>query len=563
MRQSRDEMKAIQGLLKIPDALQKLGYESLRPSQTPCINRILGGEDVFCILPTSGGKTLIGLIPTIVNEWRTIIFSPLIALMKDQVDGLLRRRVRAGCLNSSQSDAENWAELKDWTDGTTQVLYVAPERINQPQFRQAMMQVPPDFVVVDEAHVMSKDSATFRPAYMECGTFIQEFKPKQVLALTATATKDIVDDVKRILGLPDMAIERHYTPRTNLHMSSSKCSDMEDLKYNTLQMVRKIKGSVIVYCATVKNVIAITDYLRQAGESVTFYHGQIPQPAVKAANQDDFMFGRARIMVATNAFGMGIDKADIEGIIHVDPPGSVENIAQETGRAARDGRDAICHMFVHAAGERLQSFFWNMENPTANALKAVMQVLKRFANSANEVHMTNEDILKYVLDDSAEGALMYLTSMGVIERIKPTARIATVTDISTEELREKLTPKNKKLYEFILKGGVPKGHPSNINYIGCTTYDIDLNYLADKTGILPGTVATNLKKLEKDGLILYTPPFNGKITRILRELSDEDLNAATKRRSAEWAKICSAREYARTPDALKQKFITDYFSKPL
>lgn len=559
MQQHRDEMKAIKGLMKVPEALQKLGYTSLRASQTPCINRILGGEDTFCILPTSGGKTLIGIVPTIVNEWRTIIFSPLIALMKDQVDGLLRRNVRAGALNSSQSDAENWAELKDWTEGITQVLYVAPERINQPQFRQAMMQVPPDFVIVDEAHVMSKDSATFRPAYMECGTFIQDFKPQQVLALTATATKDIVDDVKRILGLPDMAIERHYTPRTNLHMSSSNCRDMEEVKWETLEKVRSIKGSVIVYCATVKNVIVIADFLRQCGESVTFYHGQIPSPAVKSANQDDFMFGRARIMVATNAFGMGIDKADIEGIIHVDPPGSVENIAQETGRAARDGRDAICHMFVHPAGERLQGFFWNMENPTAKALKDVMQVLKRFANTSNEVYMTNEEILKYVQDESAEGAMAYLTSMGVIDRIKPTARIATVTCTAGDKGVESLSPKLRSLYEFVEKGGIPSGHSAS----GNITYKIDLNYLADKLGILPGSVATNLKKLDKEGYISYTPPFNGKITKILRELTDEDTSAATKRRSAEWEKICSARAYARTPNELKQQFITDYFSKPL
>ena len=307
-------------MLKVPEVLTKLGYSGLREAQIPCINRILGGEDTFCILPTSGGKTLIGLVPTLVNNWKTIIFSPLIALMKDQVDSLCLKKVRAGALNSSQTDTENWAELKDWTEGLTQVLYVAPERISNPQFRQAMKQVPPNFVIVDEAHVMSKDSATFRPAYMACGDFIRDFQPEQVLALTATATKEIVDDVKRILGTPDMAIERHYTPRLNLHMTSSKCMDLDEVLWEALEIIRKIKGSVIVYCATVKNVIRVTDFLKQAGENVTFYHGQITQPSVKDMNQDAFMSGRVRIMVATNAFGMGIDKADIEGIIHIDPP---------------------------------------------------------------------------------------------------------------------------------------------------------------------------------------------------------------------------------------------------
>ncbi len=550
-------------MLKIPEVLTRLGYAGLREAQIPCINRILGGEDTFCILPTSGGKTLIGLVPTLVNNWKTIIFSPLIALMKDQVDSLCRKKVRAGALNSSQTDTENWAELKDWTEGLTQVLYVAPERISNPQFRQAMKQVPPNFVIVDEAHVMSKDSATFRPAYMACGEFIKDFQPEQVLALTATATKEIVDDVKRILGTPDMAIERHYTPRLNLHMTSSKCDDLDDVLWEALDLIRKIKGSVIVYCATVKNVIRVTDFLKQAGESVTFYHGQITQPSVKDMNQDAFMSGRIRIMVATNAFGMGIDKADIEGIIHIDPPGSVENIAQETGRAARDGRDAVCHMFYYKAGESLQSFFWNMENPKPEALQAVMGVLKRFKNANGEVFMTVDDILKHVHIESAEGAMSYLTSLGVVDRIKPTAKIATVTTIATDDAINKLSAKQKELYKYIEQGGIPIGTSTNLTSIGNTVYQIDLNYLASKTGLLPGTVATNLKKLDSAGAIRYTPPFNGKITKILRDLNQDDLNAASRRRNTEWKKIVCAREYVRTPDKDKQAYITAYFNQPL
>lgn len=550
-------------MLKVPEVLTKLGYSGLREAQIPCINRILGGEDTFCILPTSGGKTLIGLVPTLVNNWKTIIFSPLIALMKDQVDSLCRKRVRAGALNSSQTDTENWAELKDWTEGLTQVLYVAPERISNPQFRQAMKQVPPNFVIVDEAHVMSKDSATFRPAYMACGDFIRDFQPEQVLALTATATKEIVDDVKRILGTPDMAIERHYTPRLNLHMTSSKCMDLDEVLWEALEIIRKIKGSVIVYCATVKNVIRVTDFLKQAGENVTFYHGQITQPSVKDMNQDAFMSGRVRIMVATNAFGMGIDKADIEGIIHIDPPGSIENIAQETGRAARDGRDAVCHMFYYSAGEALQSFFWNMENPKPEALQAVMGVLKRFKNANNEVFMTVDDILRYVNVDSAEGAMAYLTSLGVIDRIKPTAKIATVTTIATDEILNNLTAKQRNLYNYIEQGGIPVGHPTDLPFDEGTVYQIDLNYLASKTGSLPGTVATNLKKLDSAHAICYTPPFNGKITKILRDLTQDDLNAAARRRNNEWKKIHCAREYVRTPDKDKQSYITAYFNQPL
>lgn len=553
----RNEILAKERWEKVPAALSKLGYKELRDAQIPCVDRLFGGEDTFCILPTSGGKTLIGLMPTLVNEWRTVIFSPLIALMKDQVDGLCKKRVRAGMLNSNQSDTENWQELKDWDDGLTQVLYVAPERIANLQFRNVMRQNPPDFVIVDEAHVMSKDAATFRPAYMACGDFIKDFKPKQVLALTATATKEIVDDVKRILDRPDMVIERHYTPRLNLKLSGSWHTNQTEVWNEVVKLLRKIKGSAIVYCATVRNVIGLTDYITRCGIEATFYHGQITQPAVKDANQDAFMSGRVRVMVATNAFGMGIDKADIEGIIHADPPSSVEAIAQETGRAARDGRDAVCHMFTHPDGLRLQQFFWNMENPTPTVLRILMARLKKYQDADGQVFKTVDELLEGIQDDSAEGAMSYLVSTGVVERTKPTTKVVQIA-INEDEF-DKLTPKQQALIAAVKDGGVEV----DVTHAGNKVYNVDLAYLAAKTNVLPGTVSTTLKKLDKAGFITYVPPFTGKITKILRELTQEDMENAQKRRDHEWSKVCDARAYSTVADDKKQQFITEYFSREL
>lgn len=549
-----DQEHADIGWKKLPEALQKLGYTELRGPQKPCINTIFGGQDVFCVLATGGGKTALAAIPTIVYDYQTIIFSPLIALMKDQVDSLNRKGIRAGALNSTQSDTENWHTLHAWLEKRCQVLFVAPERIGKPEFQAAMQQAQLDLVVVDEAHTMSQWSVNFRPAYVQCGEFVKKYTPKQVIALTATATQDIIEDVMGIMGTTSMVLERHYEERSNLKLFGQYLDNERMLLPEILNTVRQVQGSVIVYCSTTKQVAEVTDYLAQAGEAVTFYHGQISDPTTKDMNQDTFMQNRARIMVATNAFGMGIDKPDIEAIIHASPPGSIEAVAQEIGRAARDGREAICRIFATPAGYWMQEYLWSMSNPPTATIYATLRFVKGNMDANRELQMTGDAIGEILNDKAVPAALNYLVSLGCIERFAPSERVATITIQNHDPAS--VSKARTKLLDAIRQYGIKETISGNNNEV-CK---VGLNYLKDKMGVTMTTIQNNLRQLNKDGVISYEAPYNGKVSRFIRDISDMELVAAEARRRTERSKIDSVREYIKWPDHLKHQYLNDYFA---
>lgn len=548
-----DEGRAERGWNALPDALSRMGYTELRGTQKPCIKTIFGGQDVFCVLATGGGKTALAALPTLCFNCQTIIFSPLIALMKDQVDSLNRKGIRAGAINSNQSDTENWQTLNAWAEGKCQIMYVAPERIKHPQFSHIMRQSPPSIVVIDEAHMMSKDSRNFRPSYVNCGDFVREYAPDQVIMLTATATQEIIDDVVRIMGTENYVLERHYEERRNLHLSSSVLPNDKDLLPAIRQACNAVKGSVIVYCSTVKQVASVMSYLAQVGESVTYYHGQISSQTEKDMNQDSFMQNRARIMVATNAFGMGIDKPDIEAIIHASPPGSVEAIAQETGRAARDGRDAYCHMFSTPSGIFMQKFLWESSNPRLSTVQKTMQFIKTHVDKDQMLQMTGEAIGEQINDSSAPAALNYLVSLGCIERLTPTNKVATII---VQPGDHGLVKNRKKVLDMVMVYGFKSGTSGT----GGTVYQIDLGLLTDKVALSQDTVVKHLVQMHKDGVIHYTAPYTGKLTRFLKDLTPEDLRLVEERRNSEWQKVIDVREYMAWPDHLKHEFLSDYFA---
>lgn len=547
-----DTDKTTRAYNSLPAALKQMGYSELREAQKPCIDAIFQGKNVFCILPTGGGKTAIMALPTIAFKCQTLVLSPLIALMKDQVDSLNRKHVRAAAINSVQTEMENWKAVEEWASGELSVLYVAPERLANDQLQLALKQNPPALVVVDECHCMSQWSSSFRPAYASCGAIISELKPRQIVAMTATATTEIVDDVKRILGLSDIHIEQHYEARHNLQLS---CEFVDDtaLHYNVLKWIRKIEGSIIVYCNTVTLVNELVEYLKQAGEDVVWYHGQMTNMALREYNQDQFMSGQVRVMVATNAFGMGIDKPDIRGIIHANVPSSVEAIAQEVGRASRDGKPAICHMLASPHGFHMQEYFWNNSNPESFVISRVFNYLKRVCDKDNIVTETIASIEQSTQCETAAAAMNYLTSLGVISRHKPEAKVATVT-IQTKD-PSALTKVRRKVYDAIITNGIYHGDSAAKNPV----YKIDLKFLASVVGSSEASVKSHINQMKKDEYILYEAPFSGKATKIERELTKADLDAAQTRRNLEWEKVAAARMYCTTPDDEKHAYMTRYF----
>lgn len=542
----------IEGQSKIPEVLEQMGYASLREGQETPINCIMAGKDTICILPTSFGKSACFAIPTVAMGWHTIVFSPLVALMRDQVQSMNRMGIRAGCVNSGQSDVQNYMTLRDWTEGRLQMMYVAPERIHNKQFQLAINAVKADLIVLDEAHVLSQAVSSFRPAYKACGELVRMCDPKVIAAFTATATDEIIEDVKNVLNMNNACLCRYYVSRNNIELHSEVLEDNSQLKPALLEKLKTIKGSCIVYCQTVKELGDITEFLIQHGENVTFYHGQITQDSVRAANMDAFMSGRARICVATNAFGMGVDKADIEGIIHTGPPSSLEAVAQETGRAARDGRHAVCYMFETPASRFMQSFFWDSSNPDGDSVRRAWQILKRAANSENVAYVKTTDIVDAVGTRSAEGALNFLQSRGCIERFTPEEKLYTFGDKSVP--LDDFPKKMQTLVATIRDYGIEVGESEDGKI-----YQIDFDYLLSKVQQSEGTIKAKIRELAKEKYFDVTLPYTGKASRLLRAPTKEDFDAADNKRAAEWQKIEDVSKYVRCEDSEKHAFLLNYF----
>lgn len=542
----------LEGQARIPEVLAQMGYASLREGQETPINCIMAGRDTICILPTSFGKSACFAIPTVAMNWHTIVFSPLVALMRDQVQSMNRMGIRAGCVNSSQTDAQNFLTLREWSEGRLQMMYVAPERINNPQFQMAIKATPVDLVVLDEAHVLSQAVSSFRPAYRACGELVSQYNPKVIAAFTATATSEIVEDVKNVLKMNNTCICRYYVARNNIELHSEVLEDNNMLKPKLIEKLATIKGSCIIYCQTVREVGEITEFLQQQGESVTFYHGQITQDGVRASNMDAFMAGRARICVATNAFGMGVDKPDIEGIIHVGCPSSIEAVAQETGRAARDGRKAVCYMFETPASRWMQEFFWDSSNPDSDSVRRAYQFIKRAANSDGVAYVKVTDIIDAVGSKSAEGALNFLQSRGCVDRFAPEEQLYTFGDrsMALDDLPKTLQP----MVECIREYGTVVGESEEGNI-----YQIDFAYLHSKLGQAEATIKSKIRQLAKENYFNVTLPFSGKATRIIHPPTDEDLEAADAKRVSELEKIEDVRKYVRCPDEEKHTFLLKYF----
>lgn len=543
-----DSKLAKAGWEKLPSVLADMGYDSLRPAQKDCLESILKGEDTFCILPTGGGKTLLAAIPAMVFDWPVVIFSPLVALMRDQAQSLNRKGVRAGAISSGQVEVENAMEVQQWINGDTRVLLVAPERMENQQFMGAMQLRKPKMVVVDEAHCVSQWAATFRPNYQRIGKFIETVNPRLVVAMTATATSQIVEDVKRILGTPEIVMQKHYYPRENLHLSSRRCESEEQMRRQLLDVINGVNGSVLVYSATVRHITEIVPFLLDHGVDATFFHGQMTNATQKAVNQDAFMENRTKVMVATNAFGMGIDKQDIAAVIHLDLPGSLEAIAQETGRAARDGRDATCLLFDTPDGRSAQEALFDMSNPSADTVRFVYNYFQQTMNDRGTSYATLEELKTASGEASASAAVTALVSMGVIGRSDPPqiGRISGVEGLAT------IGGMRGEVLRAAISVGVDV---PNTKYV-----EFSIEAVAKRVGTTASNVKKYLNDLRKQGVIEYEPPRRSKATTILRDLTQEDLQIVEYRRNTEIKKLKQVRAYAEAPDEEKQKILTDFFA---
>lgn len=362
------------------EALQILkrvfGHRAFREGQEPVIQRLLEGKSVLALLPTGGGKSLCYQIPALLRPGTALVVSPLLALMRDQVEALQKRGVAAARLDSTQTEQERAGVLTNLTEGKLPLLFLAPERLVQPGFLEILTTVPLSLIAIDEAHCVSEWGHNFRPDYLRLGRLRALFPETPVLALTATATREVAAQIRHTFGIADGDEVRTSFHRTNLKLrvTPTPASKRAALLSRRLSAAGRLPA--IVYVTRQETAESVATALQRAGFAARAYHGGLPDDQ-RAEAQDAFLSGSCAVMVATVAFGMGIDLPGIRAVFHYDLPRSLENYLQETGRAGRDGKSAHCEMLASAEERAGLENFTLGDTPTPESLRICVGTLLR------------------------------------------------------------------------------------------------------------------------------------------------------------------------------------------
>ncbi|PKL82833.1 MAG: hypothetical protein CVV24_08080 [Ignavibacteriae bacterium HGW-Ignavibacteriae-3] len=347
------------------------GYTEFRPAQEEIISHILRGESVLTILPTGGGKSLCYQIPALMSPGFSIVISPLIALMKDQVDSINKIEKVAAFINSSLDPREADKVFQNLAGGSLKILYLSPEKITNRPFAERLKSLKPVNLFIDEVHCISEWGHNFRPSYRKIKEFADFLEIENISSFTATATEDVRKDIIEQLGLKDPKIFVRGFERDNFHLNVLHTPNKKD------KIAEILKGNdkpAIIYTATRKSAEEVSEFLRNKRIDCAYYHAGL-NPEMRRLIQDDFVSGRVKLIAATNAFGMGIDKSDIRSIFHFNIPGTIENYYQEIGRAGRDGNEASIYLLYDERDRLIQEYFINSSAPSRKQIEDVYKLI--------------------------------------------------------------------------------------------------------------------------------------------------------------------------------------------
>jgi len=541
---------------------QYWGYTSYRPLQEDIIQSVLDGKDTLAILPTGGGKSICYQVPALARPGVCLVISPLIALMKDQVEQLKRRKITAFAIHSGMPRKEVINTLKVAGESNCKFLYVSPERLETSVFLEWLPSIPISLIAVDEAHCVSQWGYDFRPPYLRIAQLRKELPRIPMLALTASATPEVQDDIVAKLEFQHQAVFRQSFERANLSYSVFHV----DSKINKIiDILQKVPGSSLVYCRSRKATKEISDTLNMHGIKAGYYHAGLQQEE-RSRRQEDWINNKIRTMVCTNAFGMGIDKPDVRVVVHADLPDCLENYYQEAGRAGRDGKKAYA-VLLHFDNEteRLQQSADN-RFPDIETIRSVYQAIMNFLQlpvNSGEGNYYDFDITAFLnrfkLDaTTAWAAIKTLEQEDKISYNEQLFVPSTVQFITNKELLyqfEQSHPQLEPVIKRLLR-----------TYAGVFDYPVRIfeRQLARMEQVEPDTIKKQLNELHAFRIIFYQqqkedPQLFFPSNRVAAEHLYINPEQYKKRKEKHLRRVAAFIEYVKDQDNCRSRAIASYF----
>lgn len=541
----------------------KFGISEFRPGQEEVVRAILDGTDVLAVMPTGYGKSLCYQLPSVLLPGATLVVSPLISLMADQVDSLRKLNLPAAYVNSSLSFSEQTACLESLRRGDVKILYVAPERFSSHRFLNALAEVDISLFVVDEAHCVSQWGHDFRPHYLRLADAAKRVGRPPIAAVTATATPEVRKDIAVALGLESPAEFLAGFDRANLILDV-QISPGQDAKFRSIEEALEENGvPAIIYTATRKNAEKVAKALYRPDRPCLVYHAGLDD-AERLRVQQVFMQGAAPIVVATVAFGMGIDKRDIRLVAHFDVPGSVESYYQEVGRAGRDGYPCRGLLLFNYADTRTQDFFIEGSNPPRQIVQSLYDRIWDLSPDAQPIEVSTKDIAETLglkNDMQVHTAVLILERHGLIERGKSGENPARLKRMSWKPAVPD-SPESRTVKERIMQVLDQAFDEDLLDGI-----DVSKNDLCRLTGMEWPALARHLTELEHAGVISYAPPFRGRAIRpVPPKLPELPIDWTILSRKKVWddQRLKRMVSYAYNNKYCRRGFILDYFTgRPL